>query len=364
MLCSIPTGKSGSKWLDRLRSSKGFPAAQNDLDLDQFLSNSNPPDPDIGPESEIPVPNRNQTTPEAHRENGEREWLGLMSNVLSELFNMGEKPDDLTRGKKCSRKQPNPRVCAISTSSNVETVPSSGENSCADVKERSERLRAAREENADFEEDEDCYDDLSGFSRTEVTVIDSSCASWKNEKLLFRRKNMWRVREKKSRSVRVGAKKRKGRPLEEESGGGEKKQKRCDLSKDGVDGESRTVMPSSNQEMCDHFCCVWLGVDIVSPKNSSLLELAHVDAMAFYFPILSSCSLQSNFLAELHLKFKLLVVDSNAIKLQIVLRGWLNKSALFYDQSSKSPTEVLVQCDKTNEGRTDTPDIVRQVDLL
>lgn len=246
MLCSIPTGKSGSKWLDRLRSSKGFPAAHNDLDLDQFLSNSNPPDPDIGPESERPVPNRNQTTQEAHRENGEREWLGLVSNVLSELFNMGEKPDDLTRGKKCSRKQPNPRVCAVSTSSNVETVPSSGENSCADVKERSERLRAAREENVDFEEDEDCYGDLSGFSRTEVTVIDSSCASWKNEKLLFRRKNMWRVREKKSRSVRVGAKKRKGRPLEEESGGGEKKQKRCDLSKDGADGESCTVMPSSN----------------------------------------------------------------------------------------------------------------------
>lgn len=26
--------------------------------------------------------------------------------------------------------------------------------------------------------------------------------------------------------------------------------------------------------------------------------------------------------------------------------------------------QVLVQCDKTNEGRTDTPDTVRQVDLL
>ncbi|KAI8565142.1 hypothetical protein RHMOL_Rhmol03G0237700 [Rhododendron molle] len=283
MLCSIPTGKSGSKWLDRLRSSKGFPAAHNDLDLDQFLSNSNPPDPDIGPESERPVPNRNQTTPEAHRENGEREWLGLMSNVLSELFNMGEKTDDLTRGKKCSRKQPNPRVCAVSTSSNVETVPSSGENSCADVKERSERLRAAREENVDFEEDEDCYGDLSGFSRTEVTVIDSSCASWKNEKLLFRRKNMWRVREKKSRSVRVGAKKRKGRPLEEESGGGEKKQKRCDLSKDGADGESRTVMPLSNiwtavkaWHRCSTLCIVFLIQGMACHKPETTYIAGHI----------------------------------------------------------------------------------------
>lgn len=149
-----------------------------------------------------------------------------------------EKPDDFTRGKKSYRKQPNPRVCAV-----VETVPSSRENSCAEVKERSEKVRAARGENVDVvEEEEDCCGDLLGFSRTEVTVIDSSCASWKSEKLLFRRKSVWRVREKRSRLGGVGAKKkRKGRPpLEEESNGGEKKRKWCD------DGESHTAMPISN----------------------------------------------------------------------------------------------------------------------
>lgn len=156
---------------------------------------------------------------------------------------MGEKPDDLIRGKKSSRKQSNPRICVVST--NVETMPSSGENSFADLRPTSERLRVTREENVDVEEDENCYGDMSGFSRTEVTVIDSSCLEWKCEKLLFRRKNVWRVREKKGR-IRVGVKKRKGRPLEEESGGGEKKQKRVNLSKDAVEGESHTMMASDN----------------------------------------------------------------------------------------------------------------------
>ncbi|GFZ06375.1 hypothetical protein Acr_18g0005450 [Actinidia rufa] len=267
MLCSISTGKSGSKWLDRLRSSKGFPAG-NDLDLEQFLNHQNPnvsnsSDAKLSDANIDPKSNSISAQPCEKTENGEKEWIGIMSNVLSELFYMGDS-DNFSRlnGKKSSRKQANPRICVLSTSSNVETengasaiVPSSGDNSCAEIKQASDPIRLMKEENVnvdvdvdvdvDVEEDEKSYADLSAFSRTEVTVIDSSCPVWKCEKLLFRRKNVWRVREKKSKSTKIGAKKRKANSLEEESAGGEKKLKRCcSSSKDG-NGEAH-MMTSNN----------------------------------------------------------------------------------------------------------------------
>uniref|UniRef100_A0A5B7ARX6 Uncharacterized protein n=1 Tax=Davidia involucrata TaxID=16924 RepID=A0A5B7ARX6_DAVIN len=262
MLCSISTAKSGSNWLDRLRSSKGFPAG-NDLDLEHFLSHcnhnhSNSSDTDasnsitnnIDPKSNSnptesdgrPVLNRNQTT-EIPNQNGESEWFGIMNNVLSELFNMGDSNDfPRINGKKSYRKQPNPKICVLSTSTNVNemrsddvrreegvsaTLPSSGDNSCMEREQTSDQM--TKQENVDVgsmdvEEEGKSHSDLSAFSRTEVTVIDTSCPSWKFEKLLFRRKNVWKVRDNKCKSKNTGRKKRKASPLDENVDG-EKKPK-------------------------------------------------------------------------------------------------------------------------------------------
>ncbi|KAL3524465.1 hypothetical protein ACH5RR_017299 [Cinchona calisaya] len=58
-------------------------------------------------------------------------------------------------------------------------------------------------------EEENGYGILSGFSRTEVTVIDTSFPSWKFEKMLFRKKNSWKVRDKKGKMINCGKKKKK-----------------------------------------------------------------------------------------------------------------------------------------------------------
>lgn len=120
MLCSISAGKSGSNWLDRLRSSRGFPA-DHDLNLEQFLNHQNPYFSNSSSDSIFadsaatnndPNSNNNLTlaenlvldrkkTTEIRPENGERKWFGKMSSVLSELFIMGESND--YRRKKNSR---------------------------------------------------------------------------------------------------------------------------------------------------------------------------------------------------------------------------------------------------------------------
>ncbi|XP_052181907.1 uncharacterized protein LOC127794695 isoform X2 [Diospyros lotus] len=273
MLCSISAGKSGSKWLDRLRSSKGFPSGDG-LDLEQFLIHHNShlsntsdddlsiSDPNSGPklgEQLVPDDKRKAETP---RENGESEWFGVMSNVLAELFNMGD-GSNLQRinAKKSSRKQANPKICLHPTSSSENgdgILPRNDENSLLEKKGASDPIRLPKEQNvgigidvdlssADGEEDENCRADLAGFSRTEVTVIDTSYSSWKCEKLLFRRKNVWRVRENKTKSTNTGMKKRKLNPLEDESAGRVKKLKQCSSSKD-ANGEDR-VMTSNNIDL-------------------------------------------------------------------------------------------------------------------
>jgi hypothetical protein len=51
--------------------------------------------------------------------------------------------------------------------------------------------------------------ELKGYSKSEVTVIDTSCAVWKTEKVVFRRKSVWKVREKKTKLRSFGRNKRK-----------------------------------------------------------------------------------------------------------------------------------------------------------
>ncbi|KAK1366390.1 hypothetical protein POM88_041951 [Heracleum sosnowskyi] len=189
---------SGSNWLTRLRSSKGFPADQN-LNLEQFLTLHNPtqlhdpitndPSPNPNP---IPSPNpglnrtRSSTLP-----NGALDSSVTMSNILSELFVMGNS-QNIPR-KKGVRKQPNPRNCVVSIPPIATPLMT-----CTDL-------------GLGDEEEDTCRTDLSRFSRTEVTVIDTSVENWKFEKMLFRRKNVWKVRDKKCKSVsNVDRKKRKG----------------------------------------------------------------------------------------------------------------------------------------------------------
>ncbi|KAH1037889.1 hypothetical protein J1N35_039632 [Gossypium stocksii] len=236
MLCSIPTAKSGSNWLDRLRSSKGFPTGDN-LDLDHFLANPNPSDSPITNASDSPNSNSESThsndgqlqnpkppPPEAIPSDpeGDKEWFGIMSNVLSELFNMGEKAQTSRFSrKKASRKQTNPRICTFKT---PEEQKSSSDNVRNDkdilVSTRSSNSREESKEageNNNVEEDKEEGEgegerELKGYSRSEVTVIDTSCPVWKVDKLIFRRKNIWKVKDKKGKSRTIGRKKRKPPP--------------------------------------------------------------------------------------------------------------------------------------------------------
>ncbi|XP_022722798.1 uncharacterized protein LOC111279964 isoform X2 [Durio zibethinus] len=248
MLCSISTGKSGSNWLDRLRSSKGFPTGDN-LDLDHFLAKPNPSDSPITNASNSPNSNSESThsfdkqlqnlkppRPEviSSESAGDKEWFGIMSNMLSELFNMGEQAQTSRFSrKKTSRKQTNPRICIIKTpnvnssekrkgsSDNVrkdENIPAS----TTSLNSRKEAKRESTEEGDDnnVEEDDEAEEEekekgekeLLGYSRSEVTVIDTSSEVWNVDKLIFRRKNIWKVKDKKGKSRTFGRKKRKAPP--------------------------------------------------------------------------------------------------------------------------------------------------------
>ncbi|XP_047321582.1 uncharacterized protein LOC124925584 [Impatiens glandulifera] len=265
MLCSVPAGKSSSKWLDRLRSAKGFPVG-NELDLEQFLArrvDEPSKSSDIKPSSDASIAsklNSNTGTEETRR--GDGEWMGLITNVLSEFFYMGD-PVNFSRigGKKGSRKQQNPKFCVVSAPLNVQNanfynrrdalasplIPSSGgDNSCTEAKEElrapSKMAKAKKPAAtclADDVEDDKHQFNPSGFSRTDVTVIDTSIPSWKFEKLLFKRKNVWKVRDKKGKSASVIGKKREAKSSDEPHHVSEKKLKLCSSPKVHHPGTSK-----------------------------------------------------------------------------------------------------------------------------
>ncbi|KAI3411242.1 uncharacterized protein J3R85_018218, partial [Psidium guajava] len=242
MLCSAPTDRSGSNWLDRLRSTKGFPAGDG-LDLDHFLANPQNPSPPTPPasdpstsesihsvQSQITTQNGAHSVRTAQNPGDEKDWYGIMTGVLSELFNMGDGGGEIAR--KSSRKQPNPRffpnsrTCDASAGEKISDCAAAaaaarGENAGwrtpsadleSDAVDRTVRGVDADGEEEEEEEEKESGDnkDLVGYSRSEVTVIDTSCESWKFEKVLYRRKNVWKVRDRKGK-VRscIGRKKRK-----------------------------------------------------------------------------------------------------------------------------------------------------------
>ncbi|XP_019153594.1 PREDICTED: uncharacterized protein LOC109150069 isoform X2 [Ipomoea nil] len=247
MLCSISTQKSGtSKWLDRLRSSKGFPAGDY-VNLEQFLrqsSSSTSPNPpaSINPTklgqtnlasvscSTRPGSEKQQVleTP-VDPAGGKQQLFNAFSNALSELFNMGES-SNYPAQKKGSRKQINPRFF----SSELNNVSGSRDDrgkdkSASPMSDDQSRVEMKLLEQSEEEEKIDAH--LFGFSRSEVTVIDTSCAPWKCDKLLFRKKNVWKVRDKRSKTtIHLGKKKKKrkandGGAAEDGNFGGIKKHK-------------------------------------------------------------------------------------------------------------------------------------------
>ncbi|KAB5531586.1 hypothetical protein DKX38_018256 [Salix brachista] len=257
MLCSVQTSKSSSNWLDRLWSNRGF-------------NNNNDDDPPVPNPSSSPTTNAsnsviNSNSESTHSDSDQikvtsttatettrdisssdnKDLFLIMNNVLSDLFNMGcvsdpvEESSRLSRKKeKVPRKQTKPKFCFISGNN-------SGIDSLNCVRKDQNFLAATGSLNSDknsnnvdcgVDDDDDEEDvdeekgfgvsgdkELKGYSRSEVTVIDTSCQVWKFDKLVFRKKNVWKVRDKKEKSWVFGGKKRKGNDLESANGNGAKK---------------------------------------------------------------------------------------------------------------------------------------------
>ncbi|CAI0431554.1 unnamed protein product [Linum tenue] len=230
MLCSVPGGKPSSNWLDRLRSSKGFPTS-SDVGLDDFLLTKPTADEDAcdSPTSDDAAAsnslvNSNSVTeqaPEISSRNGEGDWFGVMTNFLSDLFYMGG-PTGITRNKG-ARKQTNPKFCALPASPALrgDEKAAGVTNSSLNSNSNSNIVRSKRGgDGVDEEKDKDecsrgdvegCGGDreLKGYSRSEVTVIDTSYEVWKFDKLVFRKRNIWKVRDKKGKSWVSAAVKKK-----------------------------------------------------------------------------------------------------------------------------------------------------------
>jgi len=178
MICSPRSNKPGSNWLDRLRSNKGIPTDDN-LDLDTFLLNltTHSPQP-------RPIKPLRHRPPITHDD-------PPLTSFLAHLFNPGAAT--LT-SKKCPRKQANPKIFLPSSTSTI-TV-----NAPADA--------VVEVENRGVE-GEDGDEDLKGFTKSEVTVIDTSCPVWKVDKFVFRKNSVWKIRERKQKNKFVAKKKSK-----------------------------------------------------------------------------------------------------------------------------------------------------------
>nr|GEW41344.1 hypothetical protein [Tanacetum cinerariifolium] len=202
---SSSSSPSPSNWLTRLRTSKGFPDSTHS-DLEHFLSTSLPQSQSQSPTPKPPPADVTSPHPLPPHD--------VISNVLSDLFcfvKPNNNNNNTSDTRKTSRKQINPKQCVFAKNSVVSSSPTSRKQFRPKVcvVAKNTIVRKCGEE----EEVEEAWGDFGGFTETEVTVIDTSVASWKFEKVLYRRKNEWRVGEKRRRD---GG---------EEDGDGEKKKK-------------------------------------------------------------------------------------------------------------------------------------------
>ncbi|KAB5557240.1 hypothetical protein DKX38_008149 [Salix brachista] len=238
MLCSVQTSKSSSNWLDRLWSNRGF-------------NNNNNDDPPVPNPSSSPTTNAsnsviNSNSESTHSDSDQikvtattatettrdisssdnKDLFLIMNNVLSDLFNMGcvsdpvEESSRLSRKKeKVPRKQTKPKFCFISGNNRSLNSDKNSNNVDCGVDDDDDEEDVDEEKGFGVSGDKE----LKGYSRSEVTVIDTSCQVWKFDKLVFRKKNVWKVRDKKEKSWVFGGKKRKGNDLESANGNGAKK---------------------------------------------------------------------------------------------------------------------------------------------
>ncbi|CAH9110127.1 unnamed protein product [Cuscuta europaea] len=251
MLCSTSKQKSGgSKWLDRLRSSKGFPPGDF-VNLEHFLlhhtstSLNSPPINPARPRSEDissefcsnGAGSEKEPVLEASVNGGGTKLVNAFSHVLSELFNMGES-SNYAAHKMVSRKQSNPRIFSAFTSAEFSNVsgstdergklrivsPISDDQTRVEMKKLNGQVKLL-EQGQDLVVSEEKMDaNLLGYSRCEVTVIDTSCEPWKFDKLLFRKKTVWKVCDKRTKTLYLGKKKKREVSAEDNNVGGMKKQ--------------------------------------------------------------------------------------------------------------------------------------------
>ena len=162
----------GNNWLDRLRSSRGFPTISAEVDLDEFLLL-----PDSNPRAAETLPSAGRKNEkEGEKQSEGRKWTEVVGSALAELFRM-ENPTNHIKFPtlKNPRKQKKPKIFGTNA-----PVYSS---------------------------------DVTEYSRTEVTVIDTSLISWKSRKIIFRKGAVWKIRDKKTLTItrkkrKVGAIKR------------------------------------------------------------------------------------------------------------------------------------------------------------
>ncbi|GAA0166185.1 hypothetical protein LIER_40136 [Lithospermum erythrorhizon] len=254
MLCSISTKKSNSKWLDRLRSSKGF-TSQNQTDPQPHFSSSQP--------TSI------KSTVESTEVHGSQRETPFLGDFIAKMFAFGPDTCDFPI-KKAPRKMPNPRsykngdldlrVLQRSDDCSRNVVEKKGVfvGGGKVVLEKKRFFEEGGEvvvgKKGFFDEEDEKMDwNLSGFSRTEVSVIDTSYKGWKFEKVLFRKKSVWRVRDRNSKvlnfennsktKMKMKTKKRKLSKDEVEVGVCKKKKKKtidlgeCSLAREGTRGE-------------------------------------------------------------------------------------------------------------------------------
>ncbi|XP_010424276.1 PREDICTED: uncharacterized protein LOC104709344 [Camelina sativa] len=123
-----------------------------------------------------------------------------------------------------------------------------------EIRERRRSVVAEEEgEGVDEEEEEEGEKDLVGFSRSEVTVIDTSFKVWKSEKLVFRRRNVWKVRDKKGKSKVVSKTKKIMMKKKNKKKMMKKKKRKCDDDvDDGQIAKKSKKMKSSSSVPDNH----------------------------------------------------------------------------------------------------------------
>ncbi|XP_010493611.1 PREDICTED: uncharacterized protein LOC104770849 [Camelina sativa] len=298
MLSSITDDKPvASTWLTRLRLNRGLTTTEDDdasgnpLTLDDFLrrnhhteitgtssASDSPPSAPIRSDPELAESPSEDPNP--------GEWYGVMTDVLSELFNFdgggGSSKSSTIQGKKkkLPRKQSNPRHCSLETPEEDVVVPLANHQKITDancvpsvrefatsssrssynkkppakeIKERRRSVVAEEEvEGVEEEEEEKGEKDLVGFSRSEVTVIDTSFKVWKSEKLVFRRRNVWKVRDKKGKSKVVSKTKKMMMKKKKKKKKMKKKKRKCDDDDDGEIAKKSKKMKSSSSVPDNH----------------------------------------------------------------------------------------------------------------